>query len=223
MAIKFKRKLVKGSHGQDVEAVGRALCHANVGFMKLGVFFVMPKKIKRTYGFRKIQAIRKFQKRHKLPVTGNYNEATHSKLLPYFDLYAKKLYATYKPPPPKPPKPKLVEPRQGWNSLHRSLWEPYSIGRNMGLSDLGTYNPASRLPSGGPSDHAAYPAMAYDLGVYPSIGYKHPVARKYFDMMVGRPEIEYIILGNKIWSKSRGLHEYHSGGHENHVHVSGNR
>lgn len=218
--IPFKRKLKKGNKGQDVEAVGRALCKANASFMSIMVFSALPKRIRRTYGFKKMAAMRKFQKRHKLPVTGVYNLETHKKLVRYFDLYAAHLYKGYSPPPPPP---KLVKPRQGFSSLDKSLWEAYSLGRGMGMSDLGTYNPSSRLPGGGPSDHAVYPAMAFDLGISPTIGYNHPTARKYFNAMIGRPEIEYIILGNKIWSRGRGLHSYYSGGHENHIHVSGRR
>ena len=124
-----------------------------------------------------------------------------------------------------PPKPKLVEPKQGWSSLHRSLWEPYSIGRNMGLNDLGTYNPASTLPnSGGPSDHAVRPAMAFDLGFSPATGFGHPVAYRFFVKMIEHPAVEYVILGDRIWSaprRSEGIRRYTAGGHSSHVHVSG--
>lgn len=116
-----------------------------------------------------------------------------------------------------------IAPRQGWGSLDPSLHKAFSLGRSMGLSDLGTYNPASRLPSGDPSDHARYPAGAFDLGVTPAIGMQHPVGRVYFEAMVGRPEVEYVILGDVIWSRARGRHRYTAGEHMNHVHVSGVR
>ena len=61
-------------------------------------------------------------------------------------------YADEHPKPPPPPK--YVEPAQGFASLDRALWDEFTIGRNLGLADLGTYNHASRLPSGLPSDHA---------------------------------------------------------------------
>lgn len=215
MPVPFKRKLTKGSYGKDVEAVGRALCKARVNFLSIIVFQLLPTKVRRMYGFRKVKGVSTFQKRHRLPITGVYNQETHRKLLPYFDQYALFLYKDYSPPP------QLVKPKQGFNSLHRSLWETYSMGRNLGMSDLGTYNPGSRLPSGGRSDHAVYPSKAFDLGVSPPIGYSHPVAKKYFHAIIGRPEIEYVILGNKIWTRSQGIHTYHSGGHDNHIHVSG--
>jgi hypothetical protein len=117
--------------------------------------------------------------------------------------------------------PSLVEPRQGYSSLEQSLWADYALARHMGLSDLGTYNPSSTLPGGGKSDHAYYPARAFDAGFSPPIGYAHPIARAFFEAMVGRPEVGYVILGNVIWSRERGRHAYTAGGHAGHVHVSG--
>ena len=119
----------------------------------------------------------------------------------------------------------MVEPKQGFDSLHRSLWEAYSIGRKApyNFTDLGTYNPSSRLPGGGISDHAVNPAYAFDLGFTPASGWANLSARDYSNKMAGRPEVEYVICGNRIWSVSQGWHAYGSGGHENHVHVSGRR
>jgi hypothetical protein len=96
----------------------------------------------------------------------------------------------------------------------------------MGMSDLGTYNPASKLPSGAPSDHAVYPAAAFDLGIDPDTGWDNDVARSYFLSLVGNPRVNYLILGDKIWSRARaseGIRSYSGGGHANHVHVSGVR
>jgi hypothetical protein len=116
---------------------------------------------------------------------------------------------------------KLIEPKQGFDSLHPSLRDAYSLGRSMGLSDLGTFNPDSTLPGGGKSDHAFFPAWAFDLGIEPDTGFANPTGRAFFELMVDRPEVEYVILGDQIWSKSKGLHKYTAGGHLNHVHVSG--
>jgi len=130
------------------------------------------------------------------------------------------------------PRPKLVEPRQGFGSLVSDLWADYSLGRSMGLSDLGTWNPSSILPSSHqPSDHATSrldgkicePACAFDLGISPQNGYDNPVGRKFFDLMTTRKEVHYVILGTKIHSKEQGLHEYTAGGHQNHVHTSAYR
>jgi len=136
-----------------------------------------------------------------------------------FDAYGLKLLDDYA----ASIKPKLVEPVQGFKSLHRSLWPLYSVGRSLGLSDLGTYNPASRLPSGAPSDHAVYPAYAFDLGVDPDVGYADQEGRKLFDLARADAAVEYVILGDKIWSQARGLHGYTGGSHDNHVHVSGRK
>lgn len=136
-----------------------------------------------------------------------------------FDAYGKQLLDDYA----ASVKPKLVEPLQGFGSLHESLWPLYSVGRSLGLSDLGTYNPASRLPSGAPSDHSVYPAYAFDLGVDPDTGYQHPQGRKLFDLARADAAVEYVILGAKIWSRTGDLRTYRSGGHANHVHVSGRR
>lgn len=114
----------------------------------------------------------------------------------------------------------LVEPKQGFASLERSLWPAYSLGRRLGLADRGTYNPSATLPEGGKSDHAYYPARAFDLGFLPPVGYLHPIARTFFEAMIGRPEVNYVILGDVLWSQARGRRRYTAGGHLDHVHVS---
>lgn len=121
-------------------------------------------------------------------------------------------------------KPKLVRPRQGWSSLHRSLWEVYSVGRSApySFSDLGTYNPASRLPSGRPSDHSVHPAVAFDLGIDPDLGWAHELGREYVLRVAREPEVEYVILGDRIVF-GRTIRRYSAGGHLNHIHVSGVR
>jgi hypothetical protein len=112
----------------------------------------------------------------------------------------------------------LIRPKQGWESLHADLWPAYTLGRRLGLSDLGTYNPASTLPGGGRSDHAYRPARAFDLGLTKR-GTRER-ARYFFQRMIGRPEVEYVIFEDRIWSREKGLHAYTAGGHETHVHVS---
>lgn len=219
MATKFARELKEEDIGPDVDAVGRALARAGV-FMPIRVYNRLPKKMREKMGPRKIKALLKFKarkalKNKKKPV---YDEITHKRLLRYFDGKAHDSYREYHPAPPPPPPPVLVEPNQGWNSLAKYLWDEYSAGRNAGMSDLGTYNPASRLPSGRPSDHAVYPARAFDLGFSP---YPNRVAYNFFKEMAGDPEINYVIYGSLIWSRARGLHRYTSGGHYNHVHISG--
>jgi hypothetical protein len=112
----------------------------------------------------------------------------------------------------------LRKPRQGFDSLRRAGWALYTLGRRLGLSDLGTHNPASTLPGGGKSDHAFWPARAFDLGLT-KVGTRAR-ARWYFKRCQGRPEVEYVIFEELIWSRTNGLRKYTAGGHMTHVHVS---
>lgn len=112
----------------------------------------------------------------------------------------------------------LLKPRQGFDSLRQDGWAAYTMGRRLGFSDLGTYNPASTLPGGGKSDHAYHPARAFDLGL--TTAGTRERARWYIKQMAGRPEVEYVIFERRIWSRDHGWHAYTAGGHDTHVHVS---
>lgn len=112
----------------------------------------------------------------------------------------------------------LVKPKQGFDSLRADGHALYSLGRRLGLSDLGTYNPASTLPGGGKSDHAFNPARAFDLGLTKA-GTRER-ARWFYRHCKERAEVEYVIFEALIWSRDRGEHRYTAGGHEGHVHVS---
>lgn len=204
--------------GSDVEAVGRALCRAGV-FINIRVFNRMPMKWRRTMGERRMNALMKFKAKKALKNKHKrvYDEYAHRRLLRYFDGKAHDLYRDCKPAPIEPPN-KLVMPNQGWGSLVKYLWPDYSEARNLGMTDLGTYNPASTLPSGAKSDHAYYPAKAFDVGFS---GYPNKIAYDYFKRHIGDPDCKYIIYGTLIWSRARGLHAYTSGGHFNHIHYSG--
>ena len=168
------------------------------------------------YGPFFLPLVKQFQKAHAIPQSGVIGPATWADLMRHIPASGKALL---------PQKPlALVKPNQGFESLHKSLWEAYSIGRRAGLSDLGTYNPASRLPGGGPSDHSVYPAMAFDLGFSPQTGWANEQARRVALALAGRPEAEYVILGSKIWTDDgRGWHDYTAGNHEGHIHCSGHR
>jgi hypothetical protein len=179
--------------------------------------------VRRFYGPGKVALCKRVQAKLGLPQTGHLGTQTEAGMRARgaFDATADKLIDQYNAAHPQAIK--LVEPKQGFSSLRKDLWQAFSIGRSRGLTDLGTYNPGSRLPSGAPSDHAVYPAVAFDLGFSPAIGFDHPVARKFAQDMSKRPEVEYVICGNQIWSEERGWHAYTAGGHEGHVHVSGHR
>lgn len=207
--------------GDDIDAHGRAM-HRYLADGQLASYAMQPALVRRTFGVGKRTLAKKCAAKAGLPAYGVVGPGLYAALRDAgaYDAKADLLIDAYND---RAAAPQLVEPLQGWESLHKSLWQAYSTGRLMGLTDLGTYNPASTLPGGGPSDHSVYPAYAFDLGCTPQTGQRNPTAKSFFQKMVGRPEVEYVILGDLIWSRSRGLHSYTAGGHDNHVHVSGRR
>lgn len=221
MNVRFTRVISLGDTGSDCEGVARALIREGSAGVTLTAFNKQTNERRETWNEQKRDWLKKYETHLGDPfsVDGIYGRAVHEKLEPHFDELASKMMLTWRPPPPP-----LVEPKQGWHTLHNSLYQIYSIGRQMGMFDLGTYNPASDLPSGNPSDHSVYPAYAFDLGIDPDIGYDHDVGRAYFSICMKRPEVEYVILGTRIGQRRTGLINYYGyGGHSNHVHVSGNR
>lgn len=214
------------SHGRDVKDFVKRTLYRLPAQLPVGdMFFPKPKggfdPVYNAKTEEAVEVVRRFEERR--PFQGPFRQDDLDSFWAYADAYSKWVYRIWSAPKPKPPVPSLIAPLQGLASLKKDLWEDFSTGRHLGLSDLGTFNPSSRLPSGAPSDHAVWPAVAFDLGISPDNGYANTVGRKFFDLMTGRPEIHYCILGDKIWSRERGLHSYSGGGHENHVHVSGNR
>ena len=207
------------SRGRDVrDFVKRTLHRVEADF-----FPKPPGGFDQVYNAKTEEAVRIFQRLNDIKATGQFGQATLDAMWAYADAYSKWVYRTWTAPKPKPSP--AVEPLQGWSSLHPSLHYLFSTGRTMGLSDLGTYNPGSTLPSGAKSDHAVYPAYAFDLGVDPDTGYANPVGRAFFHLCVGSPVVEYVILGDRIASRNYGwaVRSYSGGGHSNHVHVSGLR
>lgn len=112
----------------------------------------------------------------------------------------------------------LLEPKQGFGSLRKDGWALYTLARRLGGRDSGTYNPASTLPGGGKSDHAYSPARAFDISNTAAFTVER--AWFFFNLARKRPEVEYVIYRDKIWSRTNGLRNYTAGGHETHVHVS---
>lgn len=242
MTIPFVRSLKPGMSGADVEAVKRATYRA------LGAEYSWKEMIDNAPVVRRkyTKSFAKMMKRmqSKLGVKkldGVYGRETHEKLARAraakrpgelaFDARARYLLRIEKQRQARIEAERqrrleqerlwqTVIPSQGLSSLSARALPYYSLGRNMGLSDCGTYNPASRLPGGGPSDHSVYPSRAFDLCFSPHTGFDHPVAQRYYYAIIGKPGIKYVILGDRIWSPARGTHTYFSGGHMNHVHVS---
>lgn len=223
------RTLAVSSYGKDVDGAKRSVYRAldkDDGGQRLKTHMSKSLSVRRTFGAFFRSDVNRLKAQDGWKPNGKVEPSfwTHMVKEGYPDARAVDLVDQYADEhKPAPPAPKYVEPNQGFSSLDRRLWDEYTTGRNMGLSDQGTYNPASRLPSGRHSDHSVYPASAFDLGFSPQIGYSHMTARKFFHLMAGAEGIHYVILGNQIWSRERGLHPYTSGGHEGHVHVSGTR
>ena len=121
---------------------------------------------------------------------------------------------------------RLVEPRQGFDSLHDSLHLAYSMGRKRGFTDLGTY-------VNKPLDHGwrddIRMARAFDLGRADGGFWRRQYGQlmtwRYVRMLVKNYKplgIDYVIYRNKIWSRHRGWHYYGPDtSHFWHVHVSG--
>ena len=119
---------------------------------------------------------------------------------------------------------KLVKPRQGFDSLHEDLWLAYSMGRVRGFIDLGTYVDK-------PGDHGeGPPAWAFDLGREDKFlfkGWDYLRARRLAKLYVREHKalnLEYVILGRRLWSRSKPYwHPLTTGdtSHDFHIHVSG--
>lgn len=211
------------SRGRDVrDFVKRSLQKVETNF-----FPKPPGGFDDVYNAKVVEAMKILQRANHIQPTGNMGAETFDLLWrEYADAYAKWVYKTWNAPRPKPIPPDPIEPIQGWNSLHSSLHDLFSLGRGLKLSDLGTFNPSSTLPSGSPSDHALWPALAFDLGVEPDTGWANDVGRSFFYTCKSSAACGYVILGDRIWSRARaaeGIRHYSGGGHHNHVHVSGNR
>lgn len=214
------RTLKLGCVGADVEGWARG-AHRYLNDGQLFAYTAQRQIVKRTYGLGKQTLAKQCAKKAGLPQYGVVGPKLFEAMRKAhaFDITCWQLFDEY-----EHANQPLIQPVQGFRSLHESLWRIYSIGRNMGLHDLGTYNPDSRLPGGGLSDHAVYPAMAFDLGVDPDLGFAHPAGRAFFDLCMSRPEVEYVILGDRIGIRATGIVKpYSAGGHMNHAHVSGNR
>ncbi len=122
----------------------------------------------------------------------------------------------------------LVEPIQGFSSLHESLHLAYSMGRVRGFTDLGTYV-NKPLDHGGKPSARRPPAWAFDLGRKDRFlfkGWGYLKARRLAKLYVANYKalnINYVILGKRIWSRSNGWQPYadSTGSHSFHLHISG--
>lgn len=121
----------------------------------------------------------------------------------------------------------LVEPAQGFDSLADALWLAYSMARKRGFTDLGTYVDKP-LDHGGLPWARRPPAWAFDIGRknrFFNKGWNYLVARRFANFLVKYHvalNVEYVILGDRIWSRAKGWHYYGPDkSHFYHIHVSG--
>lgn len=121
---------------------------------------------------------------------------------------------------------KLVEPVQGFSSLHPSLHLAYSMGRVRGFTDLGTY--VDKAGDHGWDDKNRM-AAAFDLGrkdrfLFKGWGYlKARRLAKFYWKEHESLGIEYVILGQRLISRERPYwHPLTTGdtSHSFHIHVS---
>jgi hypothetical protein len=228
---RFTRVLRRGDTGTDVQAISRAYIRANLWpQMTLTKFGKLPVKTRLTFDANRAGAQRRLEKQLGAKRDGIYARSSHEELVArgVFDSTSIRLLKTW-----KPPEPPLIEPKQGFDSLHPSLHRVYTMGRMRSFTDLGTYNPKATLPgSTNLSDHASSkdcakvpspPAKAIDFGIEPDTGWENREAREFVLAIWERPEIEYVILGDKIAIRGEGIRPYTAGGHLNHIHISGNR
>lgn len=212
------RVLKPGMYGKDVQGVRRA-CNLFVG----REVPTAPIVVQRTFGLGMTELVKAAQDEAVIPKSGVAGPALMEALrrADAFDAYATQLLNQYAAEhPPKPPKPRLVEPKQGFRALQASLWPSFSVGRSeYGLSDLGVYNPSAANIAMG-SDHAVYPAAAYDLGF---TSRNRASAQAFFRWVITQPTTRYAIFERSIWSRAYGLRRYGGIPHETHVHVSGYR
>jgi len=216
---KLPRTLKLACYGSDVDGVKRTV-YRFIGGSKLSLHVVHPDQVRRMFGpFFRID-VNVARGKLGLAKTGVVDQnmwyLLEKKNAP--DAKALALIQYYAVDNPSPSIP------TGPSSLDRSLWPLFKMAQEREFTNSGIYNPDSRLPSGRPSDHALWPALAFDAGFTPQVGMANQKAKDFFDLVSGRPEVEYVICGGKIWSRSQGLHNYiESYSHAGHIHVSGRR
>jgi hypothetical protein len=121
----------------------------------------------------------------------------------------------------------LVEPRQGFGSLHSSMHLAYSMGRVRGFTDLGTY---VNKPLDHGWDDVHRMARAFDLGREDGRFWRRQYGQlatwRYVRMLTRNHKalgIDYVIYRDKIWSRAHPEWRHYGPdtSHFWHVHVSG--
>lgn len=208
--------------GLDISGHGRAM-HRYLRDGQLGSYEKQPDLMKATFGVGKRTLAKKCAAKAGLPQYGVLGPGLFRALVAAgaYDVIAEQRVVAYAKSLEPPP---LVEPNQGWGSLDESLWQAYSDGRNRSFTDLGTY-------VNKPGDHGVGPpCFAFDLGRPDRFlfkGWDYIAARRlalYYVKHHERLNINYVILGRRLWSRSIPVwHPLTTGdtSHDYHIHCSG--
>lgn len=125
---------------------------------------------------------------------------------------------------------KLVEPVQGWDSLHSNLWLAYSSVIKRGYYDVGTYANKPGDHSWGDRHSRPGTALAFDMrrqGWLGRFGWGFLNAKKTAQWLWDNHEalhINYVIVGRQLISREKPYwHPLTTGdtSHDWHIHVSG--
>lgn len=135
--VPHTRRFEYRDRGEDVEAVGRALCRAGVG-IPLVVYNALPRRVRRTWGRRKQRWLRTFKRRQGLPPDAIYGPRAHARLSPYFDARDRSQMKSYRP------RPSVSEAEIAWRRLLEAMREVngrtsgylYGAGHGVDLDGL---------------------------------------------------------------------------------------
>jgi hypothetical protein len=124
---------------------------------------------------------------------------------------------------------RLVEPRQGFDSLYPELWLAYSMLAKRGFYDVGTYVNKPLDHSYGDRHGKPRMALAFDMrrkGWVNWIGWGKRNAWKNANLLWQHHvalNIDYIIVGDRIISRAKPYWHYYGPdkSHYWHIHVSG--
>lgn len=126
---------------------------------------------------------------------------------------------------------RLVEPRQGWDSLYECLWLAYSMGRKRGFYDVGTYANKPGDHSYGDRHGKPGEALAFDLrhkSWTGRFGWGWLNARRLARFYIRHAyalNVDYVIVGRRYASRRTGFKwvplTTGDTSHDWHIHVSG--
>ena len=155
MSVRYTRLFRLGDKGTDVQGVGRALARARM--LNWLVWVASPLSVKRTWGPRKQEALKKFKKSHGLIADYRYTKQAHEKLSPFFDVKARSLMESWRPPDPE----KWTKLMVSMKALHNNT-TGYVFGAGHGVK-LSTLTPQDSYDCSSSTSK-----VLYDAGMFTS-------------------------------------------------------